>query len=39
MTVAMHLTEHKITPPKEWHHDPELKDKKYGETVAIKFVL
>ena len=25
-TVAIHLASNGIIPPKEWHHDPELKD-------------
>ena len=33
MTVSLHLAKNGIFPPKEWHHDPNIRDK-YGYTVA-----
>ena len=35
MTVAMALVEIGILPPKQWIHDPELKDYDNKNTVAM----
>ena len=32
MTVAIALAQNKIIPPREWHHDPKIKNGK-GFTV------
>ena len=32
MTVSMYLASNGIIPPKEWYHNPELRNNK-GETV------
>ena len=34
MTVAMHMAYNRIIPPKEWYHDPLLRND-YGETVGL----
>ena len=34
MTVAMILVLNGIIPPKEWYHDPNIKNN-YGDTVAM----
>ena len=31
--MAIHLTNNKIIPPKEWEHNPEIKNRD-GETVG-----
>ena len=33
MTVAMHLANNKIIPPKEWYHNPNIRDNNH-HTVA-----
>ena len=38
MTVAMYLSWKGIIPPKEWYHEPELKDR-WNNTVASRLVF
>lgn len=34
----MLLVQNKRVPPKEWIHDPQIKDK-FGKTVAMYFAM